>query len=119
MKILIVDDNAVNARVLQRMVEKAGGNAACVADGKKAVEYLEMEKPDLIFMDLNMPIMNGHEATRLIREKFDPDELPIFAVTANVTSDSRQQCKADGFNDFISKPINRKIVQEVISGDTA
>jgi two-component system, sensor histidine kinase len=111
--ILIAEDNIINQNVLLAHLENMGHRCAIAADGKKAVEYLENQTPDLIFMDMQMPIMDGVEATRAIRKK--GHTLPIIAVTANVFVKDREACLAAGMTDFLPKPVNRRSLEEVLS----
>ena len=114
MKVLVVDDNAANRIVLARMLKIAGCEVVCLENGQQAVDFLDVETPDLIFMDLSMPIMDGFEATRLIREKHSAQSIPIFAVSANVTNEYEARCEKMGFNDFIPKPISRNRIERAV-----
>ena len=89
------------------MVTDFGFDIDIAANGKIALEYLAKNKYDLILMDLLMPVMNGFEATEMIRKKMK-SKIPIIALTADVTTVDLKKCKALGMNDYISKPINEK-----------
>ncbi|CAO3625307.1 unnamed protein product [Cunninghamella blakesleeana] len=112
--ILLVDDNPVNRKVLNRLLDKLGLKCRMAQDGKEACEMVQQAydhgKPfDLIFMDIWMPQMNGFEATISIRKSFPDHFLKpyIVALTACVTPDDRQKCKDAGMNDFLSKPVRK------------
>ena len=106
--ILLVEDNAVNQLVGMTMLKKLGYRADLAANGEEAVAALEKTRYDLVLMDIQMPGMDGHEATRTIRNPQSPvldHQLPIIAMTANVLPGDREACLISGMNDFISKPI--------------
>ena len=115
-RVLVVEDNAVNQKVVLRMLEKLGHRADCVANGREAVDAVGSIPYDLVFMDVLMPEMDGLEATRRIRED-RADGLPrIVAMTANAMKGDRRICKAAGMDDYLSKPIDptelRLVVQK-------
>lgn len=117
-KILIVDDNAVNLKMICKIVEKAGFDFDKATNGKEAVENWKKGRYDLILMDLQMPIMDGFEATKIIRNQEKDDNLdvvPIFAVTANITQNDRSLAKEAGVDQFIEKPINKTMIVERIN----
>lgn len=114
-QILIVDDNPVNQMVIKGVCKKLGWETECAANGRQAVEYLESKMVDLILMDCQMPIMDGYKATRMIRDPgsdvLDHD-VPIIAVTANISDENKEKCFNTGMNGFISKPISLEKIQE-------
>lgn len=109
-EILIVEDNAVNQRVVQALLTKQGYRVHCVGDGQQAVTYLEgPHQPDLILMDCQMPVMDGFEATAVIRRKersMQSRHIPIIALTAGAFETDRERCLQAGMDDFLTKPIN-------------
>ncbi len=107
--ILLADDNPVNTRIARIMLEKAGHRVHAVADGAAAVEAIAEKRYDLVLMDVQMPVLDGLEATRQIRAMIDPElsRLPIVAVTANAMSGDDQRCLDAGMNDYVTKPIDR------------
>lgn len=112
-KILLVEDNRINIMVLTIMLKKVGYNIDTAFNGAEALEKLKVTPYDLVFMDLQMPIMGGLEATRIIRDsKSDVlnHKVPIIAMTANVLKGDRKTCLDAGMDDYIPKPINKKIV---------
>ncbi len=112
-KVLVVDDDDANQYLMQVILEELGCGFEIVANGRDAVEKARTGEFALIFMDLRMPLMNGYDATKAIRE-FNKD-LPIIALTAHAMEWVPSQCYEIGMNDFISKPFNRdKIKEEVL-----
>jgi signal transduction histidine kinase/DNA-binding response OmpR family regulator len=109
-RILLAEDNAVNRRVVCRILEKAGYEVVVVGDGKDALKMLRAEAFDLVLMDIQMPDMDGFEATRAIRqeEKQTSAHIPIIALTAHALSSDRQHCLEAGADDYITKPINAR-----------
>ena len=107
--ILLADDNPVNCKIATVMLEKAGHRIDMVADGAAAVEAIAKKTYDLILMDVQMPGMDGLEATRRIRQQTHGNEnmLPIIAVTANAMKSDDQRCLDAGMDDYITKPIDR------------
>ena len=114
-QILLVEDNPVNLKVITKMVEKQGYSTLSAENGAKAVELLQDYKVDMILMDCQMPVMDGFEATRCIRQMHNGNQhVPIVAVTANTMSEDEARCYDAGMNGFVPKPINQKIVQSVL-----
>lgn len=111
-RILVADDNVVNRKVVQYMLEKKGHQVVSVQDGKEAVQAWENQIVDLILMDVQMPIMNGIEATAAIREKEKRGNThtPIVALTAHAMKGDRERCLEAGMDDYVSKPINPEIL---------
>jgi CheY-like chemotaxis protein/anti-sigma regulatory factor (Ser/Thr protein kinase) len=107
-KILLAEDNSVNQLLAARILQKQGCSVSIVSDGREAVEAFEKQPFDAILMDVQMPRMNGLEATARIREKEGSlgSHVPIIALTAHATSGSREQCLNAGMDDYLSKPIN-------------
>ncbi|UEG49839.1 response regulator [Ferruginibacter lapsinanis] len=108
-KILIVEDVVLNQLLLKIILLDFGFDFNIAENGKIAIDLLQKNKYDLILMDLQMPEMNGFEATSYIRKKLK-SAIPIIALTADVTTVDIKQCIAVGMNDYISKPINEKIL---------
>ena len=116
-RILLVEDNIINQKVAQHMLKSLGYRADVAADGQEAVRALEMLHYDLVLMDCMMPVMNGYEATAVIRnaspERLD-NKIPIIAMTANALQEERDKCLASGMSDYLSKPIKKVLLAELI-----
>ncbi len=111
--VLIVEDNATNQIVLKTMVQRLGYEVTIVDNGKQAVDWLDTHKADIVLMDCQMPVMDGFQATRMIRVKPHPVcNIPIVAVTANVLSGDRDLCLEAGMNDYIKKPVSKAVIEE-------
>lgn len=105
-RVLLVEDNAINREVATRMLEDAGIAVDSAADGVQAVQKVAEGSYDMVFMDIQMPEMDGFEATRTIRSDSGFAGLPIIAMTAYAMSGDRERCLAAGMNDHISKPFD-------------
>lgn len=107
LKILLADDNSTNQMLALRFLQRLGYNADVVANGIEVLEALELNSYDLIFMDLQMPEMDGFDSTYYIRKKWSKDGGPyIIAMTASAMFGDKEKCMDVGMNDYISKPIN-------------
>ena len=105
-RILLVDDNLFNRQVAGELLEQAGMAVEIASNGFTALEMAETNDYDLIFMDIQMPDLDGLEVTRRIRERRGAEELPIVAMTAHALSEDRQKSLAAGMNDHMTKPID-------------
>jgi CheY-like chemotaxis protein len=105
--ILLVEDNAVNRTLAVRLLEKRGHTVSAAGEGQAALEALEKDSFDLVLMDIQMPIMDGFQATAAIRakEKLAGGHLPIVAMTAHALKADQERCFAVGMDDYVSKPI--------------
>ena len=104
--LLLVEDNEINQQVAQELLEQAGLTVDIANHGQEALQMLEDGKYDCVLMDMQMPIMDGLTATRLIRDDERFNDLPVLAMTANATLDDRARALESGMNDHIAKPIN-------------
>jgi len=105
-RILVVEDNEDNRRILLYRLKKIGDfEIVETANGAEAVAAVEERPPDLIFMDLKMPVMDGWEATRRIRELENGQDIPIIALTAQAMAGDEQKALANGCNDYLAKPV--------------
>ncbi|MEN9684507.1 MAG: hypothetical protein RLZZ28_293 [Bacteroidota bacterium] len=102
-KILVVDDNEMNRVVATTILNNHGAETTEAINGKESIEYLEKNKPDLVLMDIQMPVMDGVEATAWIRENIS-ESLPVIALTANAIKGSHEKYISVGMNDYLSKP---------------
>jgi CheY-like chemotaxis protein/anti-sigma regulatory factor (Ser/Thr protein kinase) len=108
LRILLAEDNSINQRVGLLMLERLGYLADVAGNGTEALEALRRQPYDLVLMDIQMPGMDGLEATRRIRAEIPPERQPwIVAMTANVLSKQREACRAAGMDDFVQKPVGR------------
>ncbi len=106
--LLLVEDNEINQQVAKELLEKAGITVSIANDGQEAVEAVNQESFDGVLMDLQMPVMDGFEATRTIRNDERFKNLPIIAMTANAMAGDRERCLEVGMNDHVAKPIEIK-----------
>ncbi|UFH50253.1 ATP-binding protein [Pseudomonas sp. KNUC1026] len=107
-RILLVEDNPVNQLVARGMLGKLGCEVVIATQGAEALIELENGSFDLVLMDCNMPVMDGYEATRRIRQSGNWPDLPIVALTANAMPEERDRCRAAGMNDYLAKPFRRE-----------
>lgn len=114
--VLLVEDNPVNQKVAVKMLEKLGCRVDVAGNGKEAVEEVERIRYALVFMDCQMPEMDGFEATRVIREREGAARhTPIIAMTANVMAEDRDNCLKAGMDDFVSKPVTTQALVAVLN----
>lgn len=104
-RILLVEDNEMNRDMLSRRLEKRGHSVLIAVDGAAGVELAKKEKPDLILMDISLPVMDGWEATRQIKGDPATNPIPIIALTAHAMVSDRDKALAAGCNDFDTKPV--------------
>ena len=112
-KVLVVEDNALNQLLIRTLLNDFGFDHGFASNGKIAIEKLKTESYDIVLMDLQMPEMNGFEATEYIR-KIMNSEIPIIALSADVTTIDVTKCKAAGMNDYIAKPVDEKLLYRKI-----
>ncbi len=119
-RILLAEDNVVNQRLALKQLKKLGYNAEAVADGREVLEALDRIRYDIIFMDCQMPEMDGYEVTRSIREREKSGAQPlgfspyIIALTANVLQGDRERCMEAGMNDYLTKPLHLSELESVL-----
>jgi two-component system sensor histidine kinase/response regulator len=114
-RVLLVEDNAVNQLVASRMLQRLGFTVEFATDGQKAVDMVAANHYDLVFMDCQMPVMDGYQATEQIRRTEPPDRhVVIVAMTANAMQTDRQRCFDSGMDDYLSKPINKSEIVAVL-----
>ena len=115
LRILAAEDNEVNQRVMQLVLARMGLHVDVVETGAEALEALARQPYDVVLMDVRMPVMDGLEATRRIRTTLPEADQPyIIALTADVTSEQQDACREAGMDDFLSKPINRDVLEQML-----
>lgn len=120
--ILVADDNEMNRKVLLREIERglpkvyAGCSfkAIMAVNGQEAVDIVDSESIDLILMDVDMPVMDGLTATEKIKSSEKGNNIPVFAITAQAMKGDEEKCLAAGCNEYVSKPIDRQRLKELI-----
>jgi CheY-like chemotaxis protein len=104
-KILLVEDNEMNRDMLSRRLSRKGFEVVIAVDGGEGVKMAQNEKPDLILMDMSLPVKDGWTATREIKDSPDTKSIPVIALTAHAMSGDREQALAAGCDDYDTKPI--------------
>lgn len=105
-KVLLVEDNEMNRDMLSRRLERKGFDVVFALDGQAAVEMADSEHPDLILMDMSLPVMDGWEATRRIKAIDKLQDIPIIALTAHAMSGDREKALQAGCEEYDTKPID-------------
>ncbi|CZF80990.1 Signal transduction histidine-protein kinase BarA [Grimontia celer] len=113
-RVLVVEDTLVNQRVTQAMLAKLGVDVVVAENGQVAIDYCKEDMFDLIFMDCQMPIMDGYQASRILREHEYAPHTPIVALTANATAQDRDDCLKCGMDDYIAKPVSKADLERMI-----
>src|SRR5690349_16381290 len=105
-RILVVEDNALNREMLERRLSRKGYEVICAGDGEEALEKARAERPALVLMDLQLPKLDGWEATRRLRASSDTQALPVIALTAHAMAGEEERARAAGCSDFDTKPVD-------------
>lgn len=114
-KVLVVEDTVVNQRVAKMMLEKLGVEVMIASNGQIGVDMYQEHDFDIIFMDCQMPVLDGFEATKAIRNlEQNTSHIPIIALTANVVKEEKDKCYEAGMDDFVSKPVSKKVLSAVM-----
>lgn len=115
LKVLVAEDNDVNMRLVERLLAKIGHTVIAAPNGRLAVERWKMDAPDVIFMDVQMPEMDGLSATRAIRrQEGGAAHVPIIAMTAHAMTGDREMCLGAGMDDYVSKPIKPNLIRDLL-----
>lgn len=104
-KVLIVEDNEMNRDMLSRRLERKGFSVTCACDGQEGIEKAQTERPDVILMDLRMPVIDGWEATRRLKADPDTRSIPIIVLTAHAMDGDRERALQAGCDEFDTKPV--------------
>lgn len=104
-RILLVEDNEMNRDMLSRRLERRGYAVICAVDGAQGVEMAVREKPDLVLMDMSLPVLDGWEATRRLKAEPSAQRIPIIALTAHAMASDERQAREAGCDDFDTKPV--------------
>ena len=113
---LVVDDVLENRKVLSTMLRMAGCDTAMAEDGRRAVEAVREFRPDIVFMDMRLPDVDGLEATRQIAKEFGPLRIPVVATSASVLERERERCLAAGCDEFVAKPFRAEQIYACVTG---
>ena len=114
LRLLVAEDNEINQLVVEGLLGRAGIDFVMVGNGEQALQALSEGRFDAVIMDMHMPVMNGLEATRLIRQQSASPEIPIIAMTASAMQGDRERCLAAGMNDYIAKPVDPDLMYAVL-----
>jgi len=124
LEVLVADDNIMNQKIIKSLVEKLGHNCSVASNGMEAISQFEKNEYDVVFMDCRMPIIDGFEATKRIRQLELNSPLrnssgivrhaPIIALTADVMHGTREACLKVGMDDYLSKPVKRNAIEEIL-----
>jgi CheY-like chemotaxis protein len=114
MTVLLVEDNELNRDMLVRRLARVGIDAVCAADGEEGVNKARDLKPDVVLMDINLPVIDGWEAIRRLRDMPETATIPIIALTAHVFPEDRERAAAVGCSAFVAKPVEMAKLIEAI-----
>lgn len=104
-KLLLVEDNELNRDMLSRRLERKGYAVVCALDGQEGVNRARSDNPDLILMDMSLPVLDGWEATRQLKADAGTRTIPVIALTAHAMAEDEQRARAAGCDDYDTKPI--------------
>ena len=113
--ILIAEDNFINQKLIMKLFTVLGYDTNLATNGIETLDAMQRERYDLIFMDIQMPLMNGYEATKIIRAQNAADRPLIIAMTANANESDRIKCFEAGMDDYVTKPFTINILVKVIN----
>jgi len=114
-KILLIEDNEDNRDMLSRRLERQGFEVSLAVDGEEGVSKAKAELPDLILMDMSLPVMDGWEATKSLKNLTETTNIPVIALTAHAMSSDREKAIEAGCDDYDTKPVDFKRLLEKIS----
>ena len=114
-RVLIVDDNFDNAELLSHIVLSTGAQPLIAYNGKEAIEKARQENPDLIFMDIQMPIMDGYEATQILKSAIETKDIKIVALSAHISGADQPSLQKKGFAAYFTKPLNINLIKNFLN----
>ncbi len=113
-KILLVEDNELNLDMLSRRLQRKKFDVVSAVDGRQGIEAAMEEEPDLILMDMSLPVLDGWEATRRLKASPETRDIPVIALTAHAMAEDRQQALAAGCDDYDTKPVEfRRLLRKI------
>lgn len=118
-KILLVEDNEMNRDMLSRRLTRKGYSVLLAVDGRQAVEMTQAERPDIVLMDMSLPVLDGWDATREIKADSETAVIPVIALTAHAMVSDRERCLSAGCDDFDTKPVELSRLLEKIEQQLA
>jgi CheY-like chemotaxis protein len=115
-KVLVAEDNPLNMLLISEVLANMGLEVIKAGNGEEAIAMLIQHDPALVFMDVNMPVMDGYTATKKIRSSAEPYcNIPIIALTADAMEEDKERCRKAGMNDFVSKPFRLREIESVMN----
>lgn len=115
-KILLVEDNEMNRDMLSRRLKRRGYEVIMALDGSQGVSMTVSERPDLVLMDMSLPIMDGWEATRTLKDNPETKSIPIIALTAHAMAGDREKALQAGCDDYDTKPIElKRLIEKILN----
>jgi len=115
-KILVVEDNEMNLDMLSRRLQRRKFDVVSAVNGQQGIEVANVEQPDLILMDMSLPVLDGWEATRRLKEGPATSHIPIIALTAHAMAEDRKRALAAGCDDYDTKPVEFKRLLRKMAG---
>tara|TARA_Y100000590_G_scaffold303751_2_gene342471 strand:+ start:4573 stop:4932 length:360 start_codon:yes stop_codon:yes gene_type:complete len=106
MKILLVEDNELNRDMLSRRLERKGFSVTCAVDGQAGVDMAKADNPDLILMDLSLPVLDGWNATKILKSDDTTSQIPIIVLTAHAMEGDKEKAMETGCDDYDTKPVD-------------
>ena len=113
-KILVVEDNNLNARLLEDIFNAKGYNVAIAENGEDGLEEVKNNRPDIILMDIQLPGISGYELTRILKNDEETSDIPIIAITAYALKGERERAFREGCDEYMSKPINTRVMPMLV-----
>ncbi len=114
-KVLIAEDNAINRELLREVLEARGYGVDEACDGQAALQMIEQARPDILLLDIGMPVLDGYDVVRRVRENPRLATLPVLAVTAYAMQGDRERILSSGFDGYLSKPVDAVLLVEELN----